>query len=126
MNNNSLLFIPQQGDEAPVPEDGIKPTFTERPVIRQTEDGAKIIFECRCVGKPAPTVTWFNGDGLVEEGGRYTITLENDQTLYYIARLEINNVVTGDRGEYRAIARNQYGEGVSTINLNFESADKPK
>lgn len=120
------MFITQQGDEAPVPEDGIKPTFTERPVIRQTEDGTKIIFECRCVGKPPPTVTWFNRDGPIEQGGRYTISLENDQTLYYIARLEINNVVTGDRGEYRAVARNQYGEGVSTINLNFESADKPK
>lgn len=46
------------GDEAPVPEDFIKPTFTERPVIRQTEDGTKITFECRCVGKPKPTVTW--------------------------------------------------------------------
>lgn len=46
------------GDEAPVPEDFIKPTFTERPVIRQSEDGTKITFECRCVGKPKPTITW--------------------------------------------------------------------
>lgn len=47
------------GDEAPVPEDGIKPTFTERPVIRQTDDGAKITFECRCVGDPKPEITWY-------------------------------------------------------------------
>lgn len=46
------------GDEAPVPDDGIKPTFTERPIIRQTDDGGKINFECRCVGDPKPTVTW--------------------------------------------------------------------
>jgi hypothetical protein len=46
------------GDEAPVPADGIKPTFTERPVIRQTEDGGKVSFECRLVGDPKPTVTW--------------------------------------------------------------------
>lgn len=46
------------GDEAPVPDDGIKPTFTERPVIRQTDDGGKITFECRCVGDPKPTIAW--------------------------------------------------------------------
>jgi hypothetical protein len=41
-----------------VPADGIKPTFTERPVIRQTDDGGKVSFECRLVGDPKPTVTW--------------------------------------------------------------------
>lgn len=42
-----------------MPEDGIKPTFTERPVIRQTDDGAKITFECRCVGDPEPQIRWY-------------------------------------------------------------------
>jgi len=46
------------GDEAPAPAEGIKPTFTERPVIRQTDDGGKVSFECRLVGDPKPTVTW--------------------------------------------------------------------
>lgn len=43
-----------------------------------------------------------------------------------MARLEIRNVVTGDKGEYRAVARNKHGDGVATINLNFEGGDKPK
>lgn len=55
----NLYFFWWKGDEAPVPEDGIKPTFTERPVIRQSEDGEKITFECRCVGDPDPTVQWW-------------------------------------------------------------------
>lgn len=46
------------GDEAPVPDDGIKPTFTERPVIRQSDDGNTITFECRLVGDPKPSVKW--------------------------------------------------------------------
>lgn len=46
------------GDEAPVPDDGIKPTFTERPIIRQSDDGGRITFECRCVGDPKPIITW--------------------------------------------------------------------
>lgn len=48
------------GDEAPVPDDGIKPTFTERPVIRQSDDGGKITFECRCVGDPKPSIQWYS------------------------------------------------------------------
>lgn len=46
------------GDEAPVPDDGIKPTFTERPVIRQSDDGNTITFECRLAGDPKPSVKW--------------------------------------------------------------------
>lgn len=53
-----FIVFTKIGDEAPVPNDGIKPTFTERPVIRQSDDGAKISFECRCVGDPKPTVAW--------------------------------------------------------------------
>lgn len=60
------------------------------------------------------------------ENSRYTITMEMDQKLYYLARLEINNVKKNDRGEYRVIAKNRYGAGVATINLNFEATEKPK
>lgn len=52
--------------------------------------------------------------------------MEVDQKLYYLARLEINNVKKNDRGEYRAVAQNKYGKGVATINLNFEGTEKPK
>lgn len=54
------------------------------------------------------------------------MSLELDQKLYHMARLEITNVVNGDKGEYRARARNLHGEGVATINLNFEGGSKPK
>lgn len=68
----------------------------------------------------------FHGKEEVKNGGRYSLTLEQDQKLYYMARLEITKVITGDKGEYRAVAKNKYGEGVSTINLNFEGGGKPK
>lgn len=58
MFNFINVLIDDIGDEAPVPEDYIKPTFTERPIIRQSDDGTKITFECRCVGKPKPTIAW--------------------------------------------------------------------
>jgi hypothetical protein len=53
---NILIF---EGDEAPTPKDGIKPTFTERPVIRQSDDCTTVTFECRLVGEPTPTVAWY-------------------------------------------------------------------
>lgn len=55
---NSSQF---KGDEAAVPDDGCKPTFTERPVIKQLDDdksGGRILFECRCVGDPKPDLIW--------------------------------------------------------------------
>lgn len=63
---------------------------------------------------------------LIKEGGRYKISLEEDQTLYHMAKLEIINVENSDRGEYRAVAKNKHGEGTAKINLNFEGSGKPK
>ena len=38
---------------------GKRPAFTERPVIRQdSEDEAKILFECRLAADPLPEVNW--------------------------------------------------------------------
>ncbi|XP_039968284.1 muscle M-line assembly protein unc-89-like [Bactrocera tryoni] len=122
--SNATISLNFDSDEAPVPEDGIKPTFTERPVIRQSEDGGNVTFECRCVGDPKPTVTWFHGQKELKEDGRYKVSLSLDQKLYHMARLEISSVISSDQGEYRARARNQHGEGVATINLNFESGSK--
>lgn len=54
------------------------------------------------------------------------MSLDQDQTLYYLAKLEINSVETTDGGDYKAVAKNILGEGVASINLNFEGGDKPK
>ncbi|EDW34895.1 GL18184 [Drosophila persimilis] len=112
--------------DTPVPAsaEGIKPTFTERPVIRQSEDGGNVTFECRCVGDPTPTVTWSHGETVLSEGKRYKMSLTMDQKLYHMACLEISSVVSSDQGEYRAQAKNKHGLGVATINLNFESGSK--
>lgn len=83
---------------------------------------------CRCVGDPVPDIKWYHGKEETEllNGGRYKVSIENDQQIYYIVKLEITNVITGDRGEYRAIASNLHGSGVATIYLNFEGGNKPK
>ncbi|XP_059218729.1 twitchin isoform X21 [Stomoxys calcitrans] len=122
--SNATISLNFDSDEAPIPDDGIKPTFTERPIIRQSEDGGNVVFECRCVGDPKPTVTWYHDKNKIVEGGRYKMSLVLDQQLYHMAYMEIMDVVTGDQGEYRVVAQNEHGEGAATLNLNFEGSSK--
>lgn len=68
----------------------------------------------------------YHGASEIKEGGRFKTSLELDQKLYYLARLQINTVIKADGGEYRAVAKNKQGQGTAIINLNFEGGDKPK
>ncbi len=55
------------------------------------------------------------------------MTLEVDEVLYFMARLQISGVAIEDAGEYKAVAKNANGTCQATINLNFDtSSDKPK
>jgi len=82
---------------------------------------------------PVVASTWhvggdrrYHGTEEVTDGGRFTTSLELDQKLYHLARLRIDSVAKGDAGEYRAVAKNKHGQGVATINLNFEGGDRLK
>lgn len=82
---------------------------------------------------PAVASTWnvdgdrrYHGTEEVKDGGRFNTSLELDQKLYHLARLRIDSVAKGDAGEYRAVAKNKHGQGVATINLNFEGGDRLK
>lgn len=54
------------------------------------------------------------------------MSIVQDAKLFYLVSLEIANVDATDEGEYKAIAKNGHGEGIATINLNFEGSGKPK
>jgi hypothetical protein len=68
----------------------------------------------------------YHGGKILKETGRFHMTLEQDQKLYYMARLEISSVETSDGGDYKAVAKNNHGESTASINLNFEGGGKPK
>jgi len=70
------------------------------------------------VGDPKPTVQWYRGQTIVK-GSKYSSSLNVDQKLYYLAKLEIANTEETDSGEYRAEAINVHGKCVATINLNL-------
>ena len=118
---NPVLFSPVNGsgDEAPLPADGMKPNFTEKPVIRQSADGSKIIFECKLIADPVPSIEWFHQDKVVREGSRHKYTLFSDKHTH-LASLEISKPSISDAGDYRVVAKNSKGEGVASISLNFD------
>uniref|UniRef100_T1IZ97 Ig-like domain-containing protein n=1 Tax=Strigamia maritima TaxID=126957 RepID=T1IZ97_STRMM len=126
--SNATISLNFDSDDANIPDEGVKPTFTDRPVIRQSDDGNKVIFECRLVADPTPIITWYQGTKVIKEGGKYKMKIETDTTKH-VATMEISGVESGDGGEYKAVAKNKLGEGTANINLNFEGGgddDKPK
>lgn len=55
--------------------------------------------------------------------------VEKDGKVNFLVSMTISSVTSADEGEYKAIASNKNGEGVATMNLNFEGKtedDKPK
>lgn len=119
-----IFTFHSSGDDSSVPTDNAKPTFTEKPVIKQSDDGSKIIFECRLVAEPAPTIEWFHKGKLVKEDLRHKYKLVSDKH-HHVASLELSRVGGEDGGEYRLVAKNSKGEGFAHINLNFEGG-RPK
>lgn len=111
-------------DEVPPPEEGAKPTFTERPLIKQSADGSKITFECRLVADPPPTLQWFHKNSPVREDSRHIHKLVSDKH-NQLASLTIVDVGAADAGLYKVVAKNSHGEGQATIDLNFDEG-KPK
>ncbi|XP_074598807.1 projectin protein bent isoform X2 [Brevipalpus obovatus] len=122
--SNASISLNFDSEDSSVLSDNAKPTFTEKPVIKQSDDGNKIVFECRLVADPAPTIEWYHKGKVVKEDTRHKYKLVSDKH-NHIASLELSRVVPDDGGEYRLVAKNSSGEGFAHINLNFEGG-KPK
>ncbi|XP_059091155.1 twitchin-like [Tigriopus californicus] len=119
--SNATISLNFDSDEVPVPKNGVRPTFTGRPVIRQTEDDARIVFECKLVGDPLPEISWYHNETKISASRRHKFKIEESENkLFYICFLEILDVEASDAGTYKAVARSSMGEGHATINLNFE------
>ena len=55
--------------------------------------------------------------------------MEKDGKVNFLVSMTIKSVTSEDEGEYKAVATNKNGEGIATMNLNFEGKtedDKPK
>jgi hypothetical protein len=54
--------------------DGIAPTFSKKPAIRQEEDGKRLLFECRIQADPRPTVAWSHNGVAVQSSNRHKVS----------------------------------------------------
>jgi len=55
--------------------DGVAPSFSQKPVIRQEEDGRKLLFECKIKADPKPTVVWYHDGTAVAASNRHKASL---------------------------------------------------
>lgn len=102
-----------------IAENDCAPSFTQKPQLRQEDDGNRLIFECELLSKPKPTIQWFRSDNELTEDDRIQFKLNAlDETKYKVI-LDINDVAEEDAGLYKVKAKNAMGEVAASINLNF-------
>jgi len=95
------------------------PAFTQKPQLRQEDDGNRLIFECQLVGAPEPDIAWFRGEVELSADKRTVFKTNKIGTNKYTVVLELDNVIESDAGLYRVKAKNKHGEVFASINLNF-------
>ncbi|XP_023689392.2 immunoglobulin-like and fibronectin type III domain-containing protein 1 isoform X1 [Paramormyrops kingsleyae] len=69
----------------------------------KAEEGQDAIFEC-VLSNPLPSITWMGGDTRLDSGGKYHISVSEDQLIH---RLVVKGCKPGDKGVYKAIAGSQ-------------------
>ena len=95
------------------------PSFTQKPKLRQEDDGNKLIFECKLLANPKPDIEWFRGDEAVEVSKRVEVVIKPGAKNLFDVQLIVDDVEEEDAGLYKVKARNKYGEVAASINLNF-------
>lgn len=73
--------------------DGIAPTFSKKPTIRQEDDGKRLLFECRIQADPRPTVTWSHTGVEVKQGPRHKVKFNSIKPLAGKVFLNLNFIL---------------------------------
>lgn len=102
--------------------EGTSPTFIQKPIIKQENDGKRLIFECKIAADPKPDLFWSRDDVPIQDSGRYLIYCDPLPNNAYVACLEIDDVNATDAGKYKISAKNTLGESNAHIQLNLDSA----
>lgn len=99
--------------------DDFAPSFTQKPQLRQEDDGNRLIFECQLLASPKPEIEWYRSDVLLTADGRTTFRCQEAAANTYAVVLDLDDVVETDAGLYKVRAKNRMGEVAASINLNF-------
>jgi hypothetical protein len=95
------------------------PTFLSKPIIREEDDGNKLVFECKLLCNPSPEVSWYRGETLIETDIRTQSFVQEFDPHKYFVSLEIDDVVETDCGIYKVHVKNIHGHVSASISLNF-------
>lgn len=104
----------------------LAPSFTQKPTLRQEDDGNRLVFECQLVANPFPIITWFRGETKLVENDRTTMKATELTPSKYLVVLELDDVIETDAGLYKVSAHNKLGEVAASINLNFSPTTSQK
>lgn len=99
--------------------DDFAPSFTQKPQLRQEDEGNRLIFECQLISSPKPEISWFRGETQLSEDGRTNFKIQSVETNKFLVVLELDDVIETDAGLYKVKAKNKMGEVAASINLNF-------
>lgn len=99
--------------------DDFAPSFTQKPQLRQEDDGNRLIFECQLLASPKPEIEWYRSEELLKDDSRTKFKIQSVGDNKYTVVLDIDDVVETDAGLYKVKAKNKMGEVSASINLNF-------
>lgn len=98
------------------------PEFIKRlPVEETVEEGSTVTFECKVVGFPNPTVTWYKDDDLIGPESRTKTELDVDSGIY---SMELADVSKCDAGLYKICASNLEGSSTSCLFIAVKAKAK--
>ncbi|XP_058467261.1 twitchin isoform X5 [Malaya genurostris] len=101
------------------------PSFTQKPQLRQEDDGNRLVFECQLIAKPKPAIEWYRSEELLSQNARTKFKIQSFGENKYFVVLELDDVIDTDAGLYKVKAKNRMGEVSASINLNFSPVDEP-
>ncbi|KAL8623451.1 hypothetical protein ACOMHN_061964 [Nucella lapillus] len=98
---------------APEFEDGTtRPVFKKRPKKTVCQEGNTARFDCIVGGSPLPSVRWLKDGAAVRESDQVQVSSEGDAS-----SLTLLSVVSGQAGQYTALAANLNGSILSAADL---------
>lgn len=104
--------------------EGKPPHFPQQPVARQNEDGS-LELETFLEASPQPDIKWFFEQNELQQGGRFSMRLENKGNDAFSAILQIKDLVDSDAGAYRCAITNPHGKGNANFNLKLTGFSAP-
>lgn len=75
--------------------------------------GGMIRLKVNIDGEPAPTVTWYKNNAPLRQS--HNLVIDSDESL---SSLFIKRISVQDNGEYKLVAKNQWGQSEVSFNIN--------